>query len=119
MANSILERLGGKLVLDQVIEYFYARVLLDLNIRPYFEHIEMKRLKKHQTEFIGSLLSKETIYTGRNLAQAHAGLNITEQHYMKVASYLEEALENAKAPKDITKYLLEVVYSVKKDIINK
>ena len=117
-SRTILERMGGINALEQIIEYFYARILLDLKIKHYFAKSNMKQLRDHQAKFITSLLSEKDMYSGEYMMKAHKGLKITEVDFNRVVLYLEEALCNANVPIDITKLLISTVESFQKYIVN-
>ena len=54
---SIFEQLGSKKVLEAIVDNFYARVLLDISLKPYFKNIDMKALREHQIGFLFFVLA--------------------------------------------------------------
>ena len=101
--GSYLDKIGGRPALEAVVDTFYAKILLDMDLQPYFEGIEMKKLRRHQVDFISYLLGG-TAYTGKSLSVAHTGLNITEEAFNKVGAHLQESLSQANVPNDIYKF---------------
>jgi hemoglobin len=56
-------------------------------------------------------------YDGRELAQAHAGHNITDEAYDKVVDHLVAALKEAGVDDDIIGRLGELVAGLRADIV--
>jgi hemoglobin len=67
----------------------------------YFEGIDLPRLKVHMVDLLTTVLGGPDQYTGRDLADAHQGLEITEEHYRKVGDHLISVLQNLGAPDDV------------------
>ncbi len=81
-------RLGGPVAVTAVVDDFYTHVLADPQLAPYFEHVEMPKLKRHMVLLLTKVLGGPDSYKGRDLADAHRGLGITEGHYARVGYIL-------------------------------
>lgn len=90
--DDLQESLGGDEGLTAVVEVFYARVTADPEVAPYFAGIDLDRLRAHQRSFLRVALDGPGVFTGRPLAQAHAGLAITDQHFDRVVDHLASTL---------------------------
>lgn len=100
-----------------IVEEFYRRILASENLRPYFQGVDMNKLREHQTEFISHAMGGPVTYSGRTLSKAHARLSIKDQDFSEVAQILERTLlDNGVAPKDVNE-IMNLVGNHRKDIV--
>ncbi|MGH3417371.1 MAG: group I truncated hemoglobin, partial [Actinocrinis sp.] len=71
---SIYETIGGAGAVHAAVDDFYARLLADPRLAPFFAEIDLRRLKTHQRAFLTAALGGAQLYQGRDMAAAHAGL---------------------------------------------
>jgi hemoglobin len=93
--DTIFERIGGEPAVAAVVDIFYAKVLADPDLAPYFVGIDVDRLKGHQRLFVGQALGATKPYTGRAMSAAHAGLGITAAAFGLVVGHLAASLAEA------------------------
>jgi hemoglobin len=93
--TTLYETLGKETSIAAVVADFYERILADENLAPYFANTDMNRLKAHQAAFIVTATGGPKAYTGRDMAAAHAGLDITDPAFDAVAGHLVAALTAA------------------------
>ncbi|WP_395741080.1 group 1 truncated hemoglobin [Prosthecobacter sp.] len=91
-APSLYERLGGEELISALIPAFYARVLADPELGPFFKHTELEKLHAMQREFFVMATGGPLKYNGRPLAHAHHGRGITRQHFARFTGHLTETL---------------------------
>ena len=111
------ERIGGAPAVSAVVNRFYEAVLADPALAPYFTGVEMSGLRRHQVLLISQVMGGPVEYDGRELAQAHAGHNITDEAYDKVVDHLVAALKEAGVDDDIIGRLGELVAGLRADIV--
>jgi len=111
------QRLGGIDGIRAVVDEFYARVLDDEELAPYFDGLAVDRIKHHQGLFFASLLGGPDTYSGKPLAEAHRGLGITSGHYERVVDHLRATLANAGVDGDIVTAITDAVATAKTEII--
>ena len=111
------ERIGGGPAVSAVVGRFYEAVLADPVLAPYFDGVEMTALRRHQVLLISQVMGGPVEYDGRELAQAHAGHNITDEAYDKVVDHLVAALKEAGVDDDIIGRLGELVAGLRADIV--
>lgn len=100
---SIYERIGGAASVQAAVEQFYTRVLADPRLDHYFAGVDVTRLKSHQRSFIAAALGGPQLFAGRDMATAHAGLNITDDDFDAVVAHLAGTLADLGVPaEDIT-----------------
>lgn len=90
---TLFEALGGTAAIDATVELFYAKVLADPALAPFFDGIDVRRLKAHQRAFLLVAFGGADTYRGRDLGQAHAALPICHHHFDLVAGHLVATLE--------------------------
>lgn len=100
-APSYFDQLGGAPTISEAVNRFYRALLDDPELAPYFGGTDMAQLKAHQVKLLSHLLGGPNEYTGRDLATAHGGLAITDEHYSKVGGYLIGVLRDMGARDEI------------------
>ncbi|WP_224337508.1 group I truncated hemoglobin [Haloprofundus halobius] len=109
MSESIYRQIGGREAVKRVVNDFYDRVLSDEQLVGFFEGLEMEELRAHQVQFISSVADGPVEYTGDDMREAHAHLDIREDDFDAVATYLERALrENGVGDDDVEAIMTEV-----------
>lgn len=97
---TMYERVGGGPAIQETVERFYRRLLEDPDLVAYFPP-DLTALKRHQAALLTQVLGGPSAYEGRDLAFAHAGLNISGEHFRKVVFYLVGTLWELGAPMDV------------------
>jgi hemoglobin len=97
MIEDLFELIGGPTTIEAATKRFYDRILQDDNLRHFFEGADMAHLRSRQAMFVSMLLSG-TVYTGKNIRDAHArsrhhGLN--DAHFDLFLQHFRAALEEA------------------------
>ncbi len=114
---SMYERLGGAAVIATAVNLLYEEILADEELAAYFRDTEMPKLKRHMALLLTSLLGGPNTYDGRSLAEAHAHLNVTSEHYDRVCSILRNLLLRLDAPSDIIDAVVTVAVASKPQIV--
>lgn len=92
MSVSTYTEIGGREAVEAVVEDFYEMVLSDEQLIGYFEEYDMQSLYAHQVQFISSVAGGPVQYTGADMREAHAHMDINQSDFDAVAEYLERAL---------------------------
>lgn len=95
---SLFEAVGGAPAIAAAVDAFYTRVLGDPTLSGFFVGVNVDRLKSQQRAFFTAALGAPQPYTGRSVAQAHAGLNIADAHFNSVARHLTATLASLGVP---------------------
>ena len=94
--SSLFERIGGLDTVRRLVGRFYRRVLGDDVLAPYFEDTSMDKLEHMQIELFSAALGGPVRYTGRSLAEVHAGRGIQAHELERFLEHLFAALETIK-----------------------
>ena len=73
---TIFDEIGGARD-ERAVDGFYERVLADPTLAPYFDDVDLGRLKGHQRSFIAAAIGGPDAYLGRAMSEAHAHLDVT------------------------------------------
>jgi hemoglobin len=99
---SIFERLGQEQGIRAAVDDFYERVVGDPQLAPYFEDVDLRKLRGHQTALLVQVTGGPAVYSGRDLAAAHDRLGITPEDFDRVVEHLVATLTSfGVAPDDI------------------
>lgn len=97
---SIYDSIGGAGAVRAAVDDFYARVLADPRLAPFFTGTDLNRLKAHQRAFIAAAIGGPEIFEGRDMAAAHAGLGIADADFDAVAGHLADTLAGLGVPEE-------------------
>lgn len=89
---SLYERLGGEDMIATLIPAFYARVLVDPELGPFFKHSSLEKLHAMQHEFFVMATGGPCEYSGKPIAHVHHGRGITRHHFSRFTGHLVETL---------------------------
>ncbi|WP_167880588.1 group I truncated hemoglobin [Nocardioides guangzhouensis] len=116
-AASDYEKIGGGPAVKAVVDRFYELILADDQLVGFFEGADLTSLKRHQVLLISQVLGGPASYDGRDLREAHAGLDITRVDYLKVVSLLVQALVEAGVPPAVIERVGEALASTERDVV--
>lgn len=115
--ETLFERLGGMLAVNAAVDIFYEKVLADDRICHFFKHTEMASQAKKQKAFLAFAFGASTKYTGKNMRDAHAHMNLTEAHFEAVLEQLQATLEKLKIEKGLIEEVISIATSTKNDVL--
>jgi hemoglobin len=90
----LFERLGGRDAVADVVEKAIANHFDNPEVSTRFNHATQPvgALVEHAVEFFCTGLTGVPSYRGRPLAEAHAGMNISEREFVAVVDDIVEAM---------------------------
>lgn len=92
--TTLFERLGREGGIEKAVAEFYDRVLADENLSRHFHGIDMSRLRRHQIAFLVAATGGTRRYAGPDMADVHAGLDITTSDFDRVVEHLISTLRD-------------------------
>jgi hemoglobin len=99
--KSIYEQIGGRDSVAAAVDIFYARVMDDSVLAPYFSGTDMRRQKTHMRAFLAAALGGAEVYVGRDMQAAHARLGVTHEAFNRVVGHLVATLVELDVPSEI------------------
>jgi hemoglobin len=115
---SIYDAIGGAGAVRAAVDDFYARVLADPRLAPFFTGTDLNRLKAHQRAFIAAAIGGPEIFSGRDMASAHAGLGITDADFDAVVGHLVDTLSGLGVPEETIGQIGSALAPLRSDIVS-
>ena len=120
--TSLFERLGGEAAVTAAVTEFYARVLADPLLAPFFAGISTSALIQKQIAFMMMAFGGPHRYTGRDLAAAHAPLvarGLGDPHFDAVAGHLAGTLDDLGISADLRDEALTIVATTRSAVLGR
>lgn len=114
---SIYDEIGGAGSVAAAVDDFYQRLLADPELAPFFADVDLRRLKAHQRAFIAAALGGPEIYAGRDMAAAHAGLDITDADFDAVVGHLVDTLTSLGVPGETVATIGAALAPLRADVV--
>ncbi|RMF39854.1 MAG: group 1 truncated hemoglobin [Planctomycetota bacterium] len=92
--DTLFNLLGGKEKLEAIVHDAYRRILADPELAPFFERVDMNRLRRMQYEFLAAAFDGPVRYTGSDIRAIHAGRGIESKHFRKFVNHFAEAMRS-------------------------
>lgn len=116
--RTLLDRIGGREVVDQAIDVFYERLLADDRVRHFFEGADMDRLRRTQVSFLSFALGGPDLYSGASIRDIHRHLSLTDEHFAAVCEHLEGTLQTLFIPGPLIAEVMSIVNAMHDDVLN-
>ena len=114
---SIYASIGGAPAVRAAVDDFYARVLADPRLAPFFAGADLQRLKAHQRAFIAAAIGGPEVFSGQDMASAHAGLGIGDADFDAVVGHLVGTLTGLGVPEDTIGQIVGALAPLHDDIV--
>ena len=116
MNTTLYVKYGSRLT-SGMAECFYDRVLVDPELAPFFEGIDVEKLREHLADFLTVLTGGPNLYKGRDLLASHQGLKISEADFDRLMVHVAAAAEELDiAPEDIAT-VAEAIIGLKDQVV--
>ncbi len=93
-SSTLYEKLGGEAGVESLVTPFYARVMRDPELEPFFRNAPVAHLHSMQKEFFTMSLGGPVTYSGRPLAYVHHGRGINARHFSLFVDHLLATIED-------------------------
>ena len=114
---STYDSIGGAPAVRAAVDDFYARVLADERLAPFFTDTDLPRLKAHQRAFIAAAIGGPEVFAGRDMASAHAGLGIGDAEFDAVVGHLTDTLTGLGVPEGTIGQISGALAPLRDDIV--
>ena len=119
---SLYERLGGeeeiKKIVHDAVEAHMDNPGISARFLPYREKPEeLEQAKRHLVAFFASGSGGPQLYEGRELPEAHRGMNINPTEYMCAIDDIMMVLDKYGKDEQTKKDVLLILYSLKDQIV--
>jgi hemoglobin len=120
MSKSLYERIGGESAVKATVIKMYDKILDDKELAPFFENINVDKLRLSQSAFVTYAFGGPNHYNGKSLRTAHAGAvshGLSDKHFDAVAEHLKAAMEELNVPTELINEALTIVGSTREDVL--
>lgn len=118
-SESLYQRLGGKAALDAAVDLFYVKLLADERVNFLFDAVNMKSQIRKQKEFLAAAFGSPVAWTGKDLREAHANLDLREADFTAIAENLQAALVELKLDEKLVAEVMSIAGSAKDAVLNR
>ncbi|MCF2949209.1 group 1 truncated hemoglobin [Paraglaciecola aquimarina] len=115
--SSIYQQMGGQEKVVEVVENFITEIEYDSRMFEYFKDSDVDRFHQKLIEHLCYLTGGPCKYTGDEMRQVHAGMNINEADFNHGVDLFINAMEKANISHPIQNKILAVLAPTRKDII--
>ena len=125
-AATLYDRLGGEAAIAAVVDTLVALASADteLNFTRQGTANEWEAtpenvalFKTHMVQFVGQATGGPQVYEGQDMATAHAGMQITNEEFDRLAGHLEAALDAYSVPDAEKQELFAIVETTRSAIV--
>lgn len=115
--DGLYAQFGGQAGVEALVEEFLVRLLEDERINAQFAETDLVNLNDRLVEQFCVELGGPCTYTGRDMAESHAGLGITEADFNALVEDLVDAMEARGIPRPAQNRLLARLAPMHGDIV--
>ena len=121
---TLFERLGGSegiaRIVDDVVDAHMENPAIKVRFLPYKDQPErLAVIKKHTVQFFSAGSGGPAEYHGKDMPEAHTGMNISRAEYMHVVDDIMVVLEKHSIDEETKKDVLVILWSLKEMIVEK
>ena len=115
--KSLYDRLGGLDMINALTESWVARVGGDDRANGKFVRTDLPRLMKEVADQLCEVAGGPCTYTGRSMAETHAGMQTTAGEFDVVMQHLDAALDELNVPGAEQAELAGLLMPLRDDIV--
>jgi hemoglobin len=115
---TLYDKYGGTPTMKILVREFYKQARVNPKVGHFFTQLNMEKLIDHQVQFLSFVLGKPVrVYEGRELADAHHPLNITDADFDEIGRLLVNTLQTGGVTIDDIKLIMGVVLEIRDEIV--
>lgn len=117
MSETLYERLGGESGLSSIVRDVITNHMNNPKIKTRFQDSDSDKLHRLSLEFFGMGSGGPQKYTGKDMKEAHRGMNINEEEFLAVIDDVINALDKNGIEGTTKNEVLGILYSLKGDVV--
>lgn len=114
---SLYYAIGGRPALIAAVDQFFARLLDDAVLAPFFPHGVDVKHRRFVVTVLGEALGGPERYHGPDLGMAHGHLGITDALFDRTAGHLDATLEDLGLPRRLVDRIISIVADLRPTIV--
>lgn len=115
--KSLYEKVGGTEGITTVVEVFLANVGADDRINSRFATTDLDNLKMLLIEQVCEATGGPCTYSGKNMLDAHKGMDITEEEFGALAEQMSKAMMSSGVGQEEHDTIMGVLGGMHDDIV--
>jgi truncated hemoglobin YjbI len=115
--SSLYNRLGGEQGVRKIVNDVLDKNLNNPRIMKHFQQVDMNRLRQHVFDFFSMGTGGPHQYTGRDMRTAHESLRITGKDFDLANDDMLEALRENNVPEPEINEVMNILNSMKGDVV--
>jgi hemoglobin len=115
--KTLFEKIGGMDAVNAAVDIFYTKVLADDLINHFFVKTDMPSQAGKQKAFLAYAFGAPLAYSGKNMRDAHASMNLTDEHFNAVAGHLVATLKELNVAQNLIDEVVAIAVSTKADVL--
>jgi hemoglobin len=108
----------GSRVTSGMAECLYDRLLADPELAPFFDGVDIDRLREHVADFLSMLTGGPDLYRGRDLREAHAKYKISQDHFERVMGHIAGAATELAIEADDIATIAAAIRTYEEDVVS-
>jgi hemoglobin len=114
---STYQQLGGQPKIEEIVDNFITEIEFDPVMYAFFKDSNIERFREKLSEHICMLTGGPCEYTGDNMEQVHAGMNISESEFNHGVDLFIVAMTKANIHHTIQNKILAVIVPTRDEMI--
>ena len=115
--RSVYDDLGGQAGIEQLVEDLLVRVSDDPRIAPLFVGVDIVNLHARLSEHLCVEAGGPCVYGGKNMADAHAYVDINPAHFNALVENLVDTMDARGVPRRSQNRLLARLAPMQRDVV--
>ncbi|MBS0569901.1 MAG: group 1 truncated hemoglobin [Proteobacteria bacterium] len=115
--GALYRALGGTAGITRVVDLFLTRINADARINTLFTHADHADLRRLVIEQLCAATGGPCVYGGRNMEEAHSGLNLTEADFSAFMGDLVAAMDDGGVPLAQQNQVIALLVPMKPQIV--
>jgi truncated hemoglobin YjbI len=116
----LYDRIGGDRAVEVAVDVFCQKLLGDELVAGFFQDADMETLRLKQKSFLAMAFGGPNQPSGLDLRETHGKLaGLTEAHFERVVAIFEETVRGLGIPEKEVGEMVQVLESLKDDILNR
>ncbi len=115
----LYDDLGGEAGMRVIVGHAIQRWMADPRVGPTFADTNMDRFRRLITDQLCQVTGGPCRYTGRDMAAAHRGLDLTRAQFNAVAEDLQDAMEDSGVAYHTQNRVLAKLAPMQRDVVTR
>lgn len=118
--GTLFERVGGEETVRLLVLKLYDKILQDELLLPFFENVNVERLRASQHAFIMMALGGPHQYTGRSLENAHRPLverGLGDSHFNAVKQHMLTSMKELGIAETCVMQAMQIIEATRSHVL--